>query len=337
MAQAVTRQMSAVREQHAVHPRRPRPASKPGGAVSASAAKSKGKKSGAEGNSGPRGTSAASNPRGGKRRGKSAGGDGRQLSLPGAKDLPSLRGMKDLPIPHPHFSIWTRLAGKLLKRLAKHQLRKLAKATGERLEGASPGALAKPEVLEKTAQALEKPRDALKKPGEALEKSREVFDFAGVKPTLPIQAAVDIAVPLEFAWRKWIELSFLPEGVDRVVDIERSGAGLSGRIDGGKGSSWNAEILDERDCESFAWKSSEGSDCAGLVTFHRLSERLTRLELTLDVLPQSPIDSASLLLHVADWRARQAMRRFKADLELVSPDVYADDANSQSDNEKNGR
>ena len=331
MSQAATGQMSAVREQHAVNPHRPKPASKPGDADTANAAQIKrnGSRS-RESTSGGRDSTSERGPkdsRGAKRSGEPESSSGKHFALPGGKSLElpgsgtfGLPEMKELPIPRPHFSIWTRLAGKLLRRLAKHELRKLAKKTGERLDSVTPDSLGKPEEL-------------VEKPKMALEKSREAIDFRGLKPTLPIQASVDIAVPVKFAWQKWMELSFLPEGIDRVVDIERSGTELIGRVDRDS-RSWNAEILDERDCESFAWKSNQGSDCAGLVTFHSLSDRLTRLELTLDVLPQSATASASLLLHVADWRARQAMRRFKADLEVVSPDVYSADANPQSDNDQ---
>ncbi len=160
-----------------------------------------------------------------------------------------------------------------------------------------------------------------------LDKPREL-DVSALRPGLPVQLSTDIAVPLNFAWKKWMELSFLPEGVDSVVDIERSGEDLSGRLDGEPDGSWAARILDERECESFAWQSTEGSDCAGLVTFHRLSDRLTRIELSLDVVPRSATDAVSLLTHLADWRAVRQMRRFKAELEVISPDAYADEDSS---------
>jgi uncharacterized membrane protein len=128
-----------------------------------------------------------------------------------------------------------------------------------------------------------------------------------------------------------MQLRFLPEGVDRVVEIEREDGELRGQLDGVAGGEWIAEVLDERERESFAWKSTEGSDCAGLVTFHSLSERLTRIELTLDVVPRHAKDSALLLTHIAGRRARGDLQRFKADLELVSPDVYADDEPASSD------
>ena len=272
MSQSATRQSSAVRKRHAAHPSTPKQASKPGTPSSAH-------------NGSP---ASANDESHGNRRA-------------GVEDL-------SLPKPHlpkPHFSIWTRLVGKILKRIAKHELHRLAKAANWSLESAG-------------GEAVEGKLSGLA-PGIGM-----------LKPGLPIQESVDIAVPLDFAWREWMELRFLPEGVVRIVDIKRNGSELSGHLAGDAGEDWSAEVLDDRERESFAWKSSEGSDCAGLVTFHSLSERLTRVELTLDVLPQDASQSALLLTHLANWRARKQLRKFKADLEVVSPDVYAGDEDSSS-------
>jgi hypothetical protein len=58
------------------------------------------------------------------------------------------------------------------------------------------------------------------------------------------------------------------------------------------------------------------------VTFHRLSDRLTRIELDLDVLPTSPAEALTMASHVAHRRAQADLRRFKAHVEFISPDVY---------------
>lgn len=145
---------------------------------------------------------------------------------------------------------------------------------------------------------------------------------AGLAPRLPIQISLDVAVPIAFAWSQWEELEFLPEGIHAATEITRSGDRLTGVTGGTRGTRWEAEVLDERDQESFAWRSETGSDCAGLVTFHRLGERLTRLECNLDVRPLSAADAVVLSTHLAHRRAEQELRRFKARLELVSPDVY---------------
>lgn len=153
--------------------------------------------------------------------------------------------------------------------------------------------------------------------------STSVEAAAGQRP--PIQAAVDVAVPSAVAWREWMRLEWLPEGVDRVSGIERTADDeLSGCLDGDD-TDWMAQILDEREEESFAWESQEGSDCAGLITFHALSERLTRIELSLDVRPLSLAQAVAVTARRADRRAAADLRRFKARLEQINPDLYEDE------------
>jgi uncharacterized membrane protein len=140
-----------------------------------------------------------------------------------------------------------------------------------------------------------------------------------VQRELPIQRSVDVAVPIDVAWDEWMRFEHLPEGTHRVQDVERDGDRLTGHV---RGSDWEAEIVDERIDESFAWHSVGGSDCSGLLTFHELSDRLTRMELHVDVIPGGVTDSVELLLHVADRRAEAELRRFKAYVESLDPDQY---------------
>src|SRR5436190_12889296 len=141
---------------------------------------------------------------------------------------------------------------------------------------------------------------------------------------IPIQRCIDVAVPIEVAWEEWMALESLPEGMHRVDDIERDGDGvLFGRLSGLRlDDDWEAEILDERENESFAWRSYGASDCAGLVTFHALADRLTRIELQLDVVPSGIGEAAGLALHLADRRVQRQLMAFKAQLETISPDEY---------------
>ena len=144
---------------------------------------------------------------------------------------------------------------------------------------------------------------------------------AGAGPR-PVQASVDVAVPLTVAWDEWMTFESFIEGARRIEDVTRDGDALTGRTRGPVGQEWRAEIVDERPHEAFAWRSSAATDCAGLITFHRLSERLTRIELDLDVVATGPLQAAELTFGVARRRAESELRRFKARVEFINPDVY---------------
>ncbi len=203
------------------------------------------------------------------------------------------------PAPARHLAL--RLARKLLKRAAAAALESGAEAVRGALESATasqPGSLA---------------------PGSLALNARQI----------PIQCSIDVAVPVRVAWDQWMQFEAIPEGIGRVVEIEREGDELFGTIGGRRTSDWSAEITDQRERQSFAWVSHEGSDCAGVITFHALARRLTRIELDLDVQPTSIGQGVTFNTRLADRRAQADLRRFKARLEFLNPDIYEADGSSR--------
>lgn len=174
-------------------------------------------------------------------------------------------------------------------------------------------------VMEAGTDALQSAADRTATTG------RNILD-AGLSKRPPVQSSLDVAVPTSVAWEEWMTFGWLNEGVHRIEDVERDGDCLIGRTAGPRSTDWEAEITDERDQEAFAWRSVEGSDCAGLVTFHRLGDRLTRVEVDLDVLPRSPAETLLLSTHIAHRRVETELRRFKAAVEFINPDVYEPEA-----------
>ena len=197
------------------------------------------------------------------------------------------------------------------RRLALLAARKGAKALARRAVRAGAGALRG--VVERGAEV-----------------SHDALDGATSRRP-PIQASVDVAVPAIVAWDEWRHGERLVEGVHRIEDVERDGDRLFGRTAGPHSVDWEAEIVDEREAESFAWRSLRGTDCAGLVTFHELSERLTRIELDLDVLPRTPGELLMVTSGLGRRRAEADLRRFKAHVEFINPDVYASRADGNEE------
>ncbi len=221
--------------------------------------------------------------------------------------------------------------GGFLSKLDTPRLRKAFKPTPLRKARKTLGQRA----TSRFSQARSQARESLPDVTDLLPRRQEFFWAAAIqlglragpiirRARLPIQLSIDIAVPVEVAYDEWMKLDFLPEGSRGVEKIERGRDGvLTGRRKGLLHSPrWEAEIRDERDCESFAWRSVRGSDCAGLITFHPLGDRLTRLELQLDLVPSGPVEALDAALRLADVRARNELRRFKARLETINPDVY---------------
>ena len=194
--------------------------------------------------------------------------------------------------------------------------------TPTRLARKAAGKMAKKTFKSVARKTAEMGADAVRRAADrATQAGRNAIE-AGTSQRLPIQLSIDVAVPIHVAWEEWRSWGSLPEGVHRIEDVERDGDALLGHTAGPRSVDWEAEIKDEREDESFAWRSVAGTDVAGLATFHRISDRLTRIELDLDVVPTNPSEAVTLALHLAHRHAEADLRRFKAHVEFISPDVY---------------
>jgi len=214
-------------------------------------------------------------------------------------------------------------------------------ATGASLDIPKPNKLVRV-VAKKTAKTVvrktaEMGAGAVRRAADrAAEASRNAYE-AGTSKLVPIQLSIDVAVPIHVAWEEWRSWGFLPEGVRRIEDVERDGDALLGHTAGPRSVDWEAEIKDEREDESFAWRSLAGTDVAGLATFHRLSDRLTRIELDLDVVPTNPSQALAMALHLAHRHAEADLRRFKAHVEFINPDVYESNGHRNGNGHSNGQ
>jgi uncharacterized membrane protein len=77
---------------------------------------------------------------------------------------------------------------------------------------------------------------------------------------------------------------------------------------GGRQKTWNAEITEQIPDERIAWRSIEGAPNAGVVTFHRLDPRKTRIMLQMEYEPETIVE------HLGDWIGL-ATTRIKGDLD----------------------
>ena len=80
---------------------------------------------------------------------------------------------------------------------------------------------------------------------------------------------------------------------------------------------FEAEIVEQKPDERIEWDVSQGVAHTGVVTFHELAERLTRIEVTLDIEPSGLIEKAGRGWRFAKRGVRGDLHRFKAYAELA--------------------
>jgi uncharacterized membrane protein len=135
---------------------------------------------------------------------------------------------------------------------------------------------------------------------------------------MPIQQSVDVAVPIEIAYNRWTQFEDWPEfmhrfeGVDQGDDTTLSFTvkmwGLTRRF--------QAEIVEQRPDERIEWNVSEGPSHTGVVTFHELAPRLTRVEVSFDFDPHGMLEKMARGMRFTKRAVRADLHRFKAIVEL---------------------
>ncbi len=135
---------------------------------------------------------------------------------------------------------------------------------------------------------------------------------------MPIQQSVDVAVPLSTAYNQWTQFEEWPSfmhRLDRVTQEDDCNVSFKAKI-WGVSKEFKAEILEQRPDDRIKWHVTEGLSHTGVVSFHELAPRLTRMEVTLDVEPGSLIEKAARGMRHVKRAVRADLARFKAYIEM---------------------
>ena len=135
---------------------------------------------------------------------------------------------------------------------------------------------------------------------------------------MPIQQGVDVAVPIKVAYNQWTQFEDWPtymHRVDSANQVDDATVSMSTKT-WGITKEFEAEIIEQRPDERIEWNVSEGLAHTGVVTFHELAPRLTRIEVTVDVQPDSLLEKMGRGMRFAKRAVRGDLHRFKAYVEI---------------------
>jgi len=132
-----------------------------------------------------------------------------------------------------------------------------------------------------------------------------------------ITESIDVDVDVTTAYNQWTQFESFPrfmEGVEAIRQVDDththwvvSMAGIRREFD--------ATITEQHPDERIAWRSDEGPEHAGVVTFHRLSDATTRVTAQLDIDPDGFVEKAADKLGILNRRVKGDMTRFKEFIE----------------------
>jgi uncharacterized membrane protein len=135
---------------------------------------------------------------------------------------------------------------------------------------------------------------------------------------MPIQQAVDVAVPVRDAYDLWTQFEEWPRFMHRIESVEQvddAKVAFTTKIWGFK-KRFEAQIVEQRPDERIEWDVKEGVAHTGVATFHKLAPRLTRIEVSIDVEPEGLVEKSGRGLRFTKRAVRADLHRFKAFAEL---------------------
>jgi uncharacterized membrane protein len=135
--------------------------------------------------------------------------------------------------------------------------------------------------------------------------------------TSNVVQTVDVAVPVSTAYDQWTQFESFPrfmEGVERVEQLTPTRTHWVTKIAGVQ-REFDADITEQHPDERIAWRTVDGTHQAGVVTFHRLDDRLTRVTLQMDHEPEGVVEKVGEAVGAIESRVKGDMEKFKQFIE----------------------
>jgi hypothetical protein len=128
-----------------------------------------------------------------------------------------------------------------------------------------------------------------------------------------VEKAIELDVPVQAAYEQWSRFEQFPNFMEGVIQVRKlSDDRLRWTTElGGQRREWDARIDEQIPEKRIAWHSEEGSQNAGVVTFHRLSDDRSRIMLQLGYEPEGAIEVVGDSFGLVSRRVQGDLERFK--------------------------
>ena len=155
---------------------------------------------------------------------------------------------------------------------------------------------------------------------------------------LPIQRWTDVAVPVDVAYDAWNDFEAFPKFMHRVQQAQPKGrdkVSFREKIWFSK-RQWEAQITERRKNDRIVWKATQGMSHRGIVSFHKLDDRLTRVMVEMEFEPNGMIEKMASGLRFVKRAIQTDLARFKAYVEMKDAKgiEYRSDSKDPEENRK---
>jgi uncharacterized membrane protein len=150
-----------------------------------------------------------------------------------------------------------------------------------------------------------------------------------------IEKTITVEAPIDTVYGQWTQFESFPtfmDGVDKVVQVDDRTLDWSASV-AGRTKTWQARIVDQTRPERIAWKSIDGAQNDGAVSFSSTGPGQTEIRLVVDADPDGLIEEVGDRLGFLDRRIGDDLGRFKEFIEGRSVptgawqgEIHGDDA-----------
>jgi uncharacterized membrane protein len=132
-----------------------------------------------------------------------------------------------------------------------------------------------------------------------------------------IEKSIEINVPVNTAYNQWTQFEEFPKFMEGVKEVKQTDdTHLRWKADiAGKEKEWDAEITEQIPDERIAWRARDGAMNAGVVTFHRLSDKKSKVMLQMEYDPDGIVENVGDAVGVVSQRVLGDLERFKRYIE----------------------
>jgi uncharacterized membrane protein len=130
-----------------------------------------------------------------------------------------------------------------------------------------------------------------------------------------IEDSIEVHVPIQQAYNQWTQFEEFPkfmDGIQSVQQLDDTHVRWIAEI-GGESRRWTTEITEQEPDEKIAWKTIDGEvKNDGVVTFERVGDGQTRVNVRMDVEGESRAENAAGdLLGIVEGQVHGDLERFK--------------------------
>jgi uncharacterized membrane protein len=133
-----------------------------------------------------------------------------------------------------------------------------------------------------------------------------------------IEESIEVNVPVKTAYNQWTQFEEFPQFMHSVKEVRQiDNTHLHWRANvAGQEKEWDVEITEQIPDERIAWRSTSGVRNGGVVSFHRISDNVTRIMLQMDYEPEGALENLGDAIGAVRIEARGNLQRFKDMLEM---------------------